>query len=296
MIVTNYTEDLKKLPLRAIVALAARCARRVEHLALLPDDHPETDRCRRPSNAIRLAEDFAKGLPCPSLESVVREVEACRAIAEGEYVRDSAMGAIVMAAHAAATALVRAWTSAASRRNRTCSGRQARSLAPPGECHGRPGRAGRLHWRPWRRSAPGGTPTRSSRRPSRIMRSCCGSTSAAIHRQESRSTPRPGDRSGHCRLRHDETPRSPQGPASGELVTAAPLARPDGSPPGSGTSPCGDRRPAEGTILPLGAHGSRTSTPTISRSTPSMPRAWCCCFSPRTTPLILSSNFVWILG
>ena len=32
MIVTNYTpEDLKKLPLRAIVALAARCARRVEH-------------------------------------------------------------------------------------------------------------------------------------------------------------------------------------------------------------------------------------------------------------------------
>jgi hypothetical protein len=56
-------------------------------------------------NAIRLAEDFARGLPCPSLESVVREVEACRTIAEGDFVRDRAMGAIVLAAHAAATAL-----------------------------------------------------------------------------------------------------------------------------------------------------------------------------------------------
>jgi hypothetical protein len=47
MIVTNYTpEDLKKLPLWAIVALSARCARRVEHQARLPDDHPETARCR----------------------------------------------------------------------------------------------------------------------------------------------------------------------------------------------------------------------------------------------------------
>ena len=33
MINTQYTtEDLKKLPLRAIVAFAARCARRVESL------------------------------------------------------------------------------------------------------------------------------------------------------------------------------------------------------------------------------------------------------------------------
>jgi len=106
MIVTNYTpEDLKRLPLRAIVALSARCGRRVEHLALLPDDHPEAERCQAAVvNAILLADDFAKGLPCPSLESVVREVEACRAFAEDDYVRDSAMGAIVMAAHAAATA------------------------------------------------------------------------------------------------------------------------------------------------------------------------------------------------
>ena len=56
---------------------AARCARRVEHLALLPDDHPETVRwCSAVSNAIRLVEDFANGVPCSSSESVVREVEA----------------------------------------------------------------------------------------------------------------------------------------------------------------------------------------------------------------------------
>src|SRR5437867_1906595 len=107
MIVTNYTaEDLKKLPLRAIVAFAARCARRVEPLALLPDDHPEKERCRSAvGDAIRLAEDFARGLPCTSLESVLGEVEASRAVAAGEVVRESAMAAVVRAAHAAASAL-----------------------------------------------------------------------------------------------------------------------------------------------------------------------------------------------
>jgi hypothetical protein len=107
MINTNYTpEDLKKLPLRAIVALSSRCARRVEHLALLPDDHPEKERCRAAVGAaLRVAEDFARGSPCPSLESVVREIEACRAIGEGAFVHDVAMGAVIWASHAAATAL-----------------------------------------------------------------------------------------------------------------------------------------------------------------------------------------------
>jgi hypothetical protein len=69
----------------------------------LPDDHPEEDGCRvAVANAIGLAADFAKGLPCPSLESVVREVEACQAVAEGEFVRDIVMAAVVQAAHAAA--------------------------------------------------------------------------------------------------------------------------------------------------------------------------------------------------
>jgi hypothetical protein len=107
MIITNYTtEDLKRLPLRSIVALAARCARRVEHLALLPEGHPARERCRSAvANAIQLAEDFARAEPCPSYESVVREVEACRAIEDGAVLRDCAMAAAVRAAHAAVCAL-----------------------------------------------------------------------------------------------------------------------------------------------------------------------------------------------
>jgi hypothetical protein len=107
MIVPNVsTEDLKKLPLRAIVALAARCARRVESLSLLPDDHPHMDRCRTAiDGAIRLAEDFARGSPCRAVRSVIRDIEACRVIAQGDYVRETAVAAVVRAAHAAASAL-----------------------------------------------------------------------------------------------------------------------------------------------------------------------------------------------
>jgi hypothetical protein len=74
MIVTNYTpEDLKKLPLRAIVALAARCARRIEPQARLSDDDPEKERCRvAAANSFRLAEDFANGRPCSSAVSALK--------------------------------------------------------------------------------------------------------------------------------------------------------------------------------------------------------------------------------
>jgi hypothetical protein len=106
MINANYTpDDLKKLPLRAIVALAARCARRVEQQACPRDGHPQEERCRKAvADAIALAEDFARGLPWSSLESVIHEVEACRAFVANDYERESAMGAAVFAAHAAATA------------------------------------------------------------------------------------------------------------------------------------------------------------------------------------------------
>ena len=44
MQVPEFTvEHLKKLPLRAIVAFAARCARRVEQLAQLPEGHPQRE-------------------------------------------------------------------------------------------------------------------------------------------------------------------------------------------------------------------------------------------------------------
>ncbi len=95
MIVPNVsTEDLKKLPLRAIVALAARCVRRVESLSVLPDRHPDRDRCRTAiDGAIGLAEDFARGSPCRDVPTVIRDVEVCRAIAQGEYVRETAHAA-----------------------------------------------------------------------------------------------------------------------------------------------------------------------------------------------------------
>ncbi len=107
MIVPNLsTEDLKKLPLRAIVALTARCARRVESLSLLPDGHPDMDRCRTAvDGAIRLVEDFARGSPCLDVPTVIRDVEACRAIVQDAHVRDTAVGAVVWTAHAAAAAM-----------------------------------------------------------------------------------------------------------------------------------------------------------------------------------------------
>jgi hypothetical protein len=107
MMMSNYTaEDLKRLPLRAIVALAARCARRVENLALLPEGHPDRERCRSAvANAIGLAEAFARGEACPAYEPVVREAEACQAIEDGAVLRDCAMASAVRAAHAAVCAL-----------------------------------------------------------------------------------------------------------------------------------------------------------------------------------------------
>jgi hypothetical protein len=107
MIVTKYTsEDMKRLPLRAIAALVARCSRRIAPKALLADTHPEAGRYRTAvENAIQLAENFAQGLPCPALESAVREIESCESVVGGDFVRETALHAIVLTAHTAATAL-----------------------------------------------------------------------------------------------------------------------------------------------------------------------------------------------
>jgi mannitol/fructose-specific phosphotransferase system IIA component (Ntr-type) len=57
-------DELKQLPLRALVALAARCARRVQPFFTLPDDHPEKQRyVAAVERAIRTAEEFARGIP-----------------------------------------------------------------------------------------------------------------------------------------------------------------------------------------------------------------------------------------
>ena len=49
--------------------------------------------------------EFRAGSPCPSPESVVTEVESCRAVAHAEFVRDSALATIETAARAATNAL-----------------------------------------------------------------------------------------------------------------------------------------------------------------------------------------------
>ena len=105
MIRTNYTvEDLKKLPLRAIVAFAARCARRVEDLSELPEGHPERESRRAAINAaIQLAEEISRGSACTSVEPVVRAVEATQAISGNGVACECAAAAVAAAARTAAT-------------------------------------------------------------------------------------------------------------------------------------------------------------------------------------------------
>jgi len=105
MIRTQYTsEDLKKLPLRAVVAFAARCARRVESIAQFPADHPQRE-VRRVAieNAIRLAEEVARGSACTSSDPVVRALDATRAISGDEIGCECAAAAAAAAARTAAT-------------------------------------------------------------------------------------------------------------------------------------------------------------------------------------------------
>jgi hypothetical protein len=105
MIKTQYTaEDLKKLPLRAIVAFAARCARRVESIAQFPAGHPQREARRvAVDDAIRLAEEIARGSACVSIEPVVRALEATLAAAGAGVGCDGAAAAAAAAARTAAT-------------------------------------------------------------------------------------------------------------------------------------------------------------------------------------------------
>jgi hypothetical protein len=99
-------EDLKQLPLRAMIAFAARCARRVEHLAELPEGHPGKDERRVAIDAaLRLAEDVARGETCSTAESVVQAIDVSRQAAGAARSCESAAAAAAEAAHAAASTL-----------------------------------------------------------------------------------------------------------------------------------------------------------------------------------------------
>jgi hypothetical protein len=103
MIRTRYTtEDLKKLPLRAIVAFAARCARRVESISQFPAGHPQRETRRVAiDNAIRLAEEVSSASPSGSVEPVVQALNATQAISEGGIACECAAAAAAAAARTA---------------------------------------------------------------------------------------------------------------------------------------------------------------------------------------------------
>jgi hypothetical protein len=105
MRLANFNLDqLKALPLRAIVAFAARCARRVEPLAQLPEgDARRESRRTAVDAALRMAEAFAGGTDAPLDESVVAAIDATRDAGD-ESAGTSAVSAAAQAAHAAASA------------------------------------------------------------------------------------------------------------------------------------------------------------------------------------------------
>ena len=95
---------MKKLPLRAIVAFAARCARRVEPIALFPAGHSQQEARRLAiDNAIRLAEEIARGSASASTEPVLQALEATRAISGAGVGCECAVAAAAAAARTAAT-------------------------------------------------------------------------------------------------------------------------------------------------------------------------------------------------
>jgi hypothetical protein len=98
-------EHLKQLPLRAIIAFATRCARRVEHLAGPPVGDPNRLRSEAVMEAaLRLAEDFARGTDVPPDPSVVAAVDAIAEVPGGPRGSRCAAAAAARAAHAAASA------------------------------------------------------------------------------------------------------------------------------------------------------------------------------------------------
>jgi hypothetical protein len=98
-------EHLKALPLRANVAFAVRCARRVEHLAQLPEGHPQRESRRGAVEAaLQMAEAVARGSSTPPDESVIAALDASRGVASGPPGSEDAVAAVAEAAHAAASA------------------------------------------------------------------------------------------------------------------------------------------------------------------------------------------------
>jgi hypothetical protein len=111
-------EDLKRLPLRAIVAFAARCARRVRPLYRLPTDDPgAAEHEHAVERVLKMAESFAAGERSVVAESNDTRAAAARAAgaAGAKYLvlDDPSVGATTLTAAALAAASAEAASASA---------------------------------------------------------------------------------------------------------------------------------------------------------------------------------------
>ena len=158
-------EHLKALPLRAIVAFAARCARRVEPLAQLPEGHPQREGRRGAVEAaLGMAEAFARGADEPPDESTIAAIDSSRAVAGGPAGSAEAVAAAAEAAHAAAAAwrLIGPGVADKSAPEELKTAEARKFLGGLDPRHGRPRRPRRLHGRRGRLHLPSATTTRTS--------------------------------------------------------------------------------------------------------------------------------------
>jgi PTS system nitrogen regulatory IIA component len=105
-------DELTQLPLRALVAYAARCARRVQPFFALSDDHPEKQRhVAAVERAIRIAEEFVRGIPVAASDATEASDAASKASHAAAWPAWAATRAATGAARAAARAAARdsAW-------------------------------------------------------------------------------------------------------------------------------------------------------------------------------------------
>ncbi len=83
----SHGEQLRQLPLRALVAFASRCARRVQSFYVLPEDHPTKQTSTAAiDTAIRVAEEFAMGgaVDVKKTAAALRDAEESFAVVQEE--------------------------------------------------------------------------------------------------------------------------------------------------------------------------------------------------------------------
>lgn len=108
----SQEDELQRLPLRALVAFISRCARRVQDLYVLEDDHPTKQMCTMAIDAaIRVAEEFAMGGAVDANRADIAESDVMEAVAAARESDGADPGAVYAAdaAYAAVSATQKAF-------------------------------------------------------------------------------------------------------------------------------------------------------------------------------------------